>query len=513
MATFNSVTTDSDGNFVITDICGNSTILSSSGLISHDIFGNYTISDGSNNSIIINSPNVSITSDASSNLTITDSSGDFFVIDSTGRFIRDYFIGSQSNKNTISIDACGNYMLIDSTGLPITLDSNGSLITVDSNGNYLITDSSGRFLTINQPHTNISIDSSTNITIRDSSGDYFLLDSSGNFITDYFVDITTSNQYTDILINQPPDLSVLGSYYNGLFYAIVAMGGYTIEQGFSTIKLALEKPMTRYDLTQALQVRFDVRTFNQKIGLMKDLNNISILDSSYNPSLDRFPIDTISLSASEFVAGMSAAQVISVGTYSTMYRDFGEYVNSYFGYAGGFASLFSNSTNYSYNNGVFDASSVMNIITTQVIDSSGAYVNSVNGNIIIYNVNNLLRFSVDSNVFSNRDPINGTTASDPTNHANYGLADGFYAGDLILVPNGTTITLNLGIDLEAYSPINNTGINNVNSIQQLSNFSQKYLLPTDSAYPGPYSEATSASLTKISRTLTAPLLIRLDNLS
>jgi hypothetical protein len=509
----NSITTNTDGNYVITDISGNSTIISPSELIEHDSNGNYIISDGSNNSIIINSDGVSITSDESDNFIITDSLGNYYIIDSIGRFIAEYFIGQQSDKNTITIDACGNYILTDITGIPLTLDSNGSLITVDVDGNYLITDSTGRFFIINRPNTRISVDSSSNITIRNSSGNYFYLDSSGNFISNYFVDTTQNNNYTDLLKNQVPDLSVLGSYYNGLFYAIVAMGGYTIEQGFSSIKLALEKPMTRYDLTQALQVRFDVRTFNKKIGLIKAANNITILDSSYNNSLNRFPIDSISLSANEFVAGMSAAQVISVGTYSTMYRDFGEYVNSYFGYAGGFASLFSNSTNFSYNGGVFDASSVMNIITSQVIDSSGGYVNSVNGNIIIYNVNNLLRFSVDSNVFSNRDPVTGTTASDPTNHANYGLADGFYAGDLILVPNGTTITLNLAIDLEAYGPINNAGLANVQSVQQLSNFSQKYLLPTDSAYPGPYSEATSASLSKITKTLTAPLLIRLDNLS
>jgi hypothetical protein len=120
---------------------------------------------------------------------------------------------------------------------------------------------------------------------------------------------------------------------------------------------------------------------------------------------------------------------------------------------------------------------------------------------------------VDSNVFNNRDPVNGYTASDPTNHANYGLGDGFFAGDLILVPAGTTITLNLGIDLEAYNPINNIGTNNVSAINELSNFTQKYLLPTDAGYPGRYSEATTASLTKITRTLTAPLLIKLDDLS
>lgn len=513
----NTITTNTSGNFVITDISGNSsTINASGGLIVHDSSGNYVISDGANNSIVINNPGVLITTDASSNIMITDSLGNYFVINSTGTFIRDYFVGLSSKKNSITVDSSGNYILVDSSGELITLDSSGSIITSDSLGNYIITDTSGDFFVINQPNTSITVDVNSNIFIKDSLGDYFVLDSCGNFINDYFVKNYPSiknGSYIDLSRNIPPDLSVLGSYYNGLFYAIVAMGGYTIEQGFSTIKLALEKPMTRYDLTQALQVRLDVRDFNKKIGVIKDVNNIGILDSSYNPSLDRFPIDTLTLSAAEFVSGMSSNQVISVGTYSTMYRDFNEYVNNYFGYAGGFASLFSNSTNYAYNNGVFDASSVMNIITSRVIDSSGEYVNSVTGNIIIYNVNNLLRFAVDSNVFSNRDPVNGNTASDPTNHANYGLADGFYAGDLILVPNGTTITLNLGIDLEAYSPINNTGPSTVSAINQMSNFSQKYLLPTDSGYPGPYSEATSASLTKISRTLTAPLLIRLDNLS
>jgi hypothetical protein len=322
-----------------------------------------------------------------------------------------------------------------------------------------------------------------------------------------------SNSLIDITRNENPDLSVVGSYYSGFYYAMVALGGYTMKQGFDTIKLALEQPMTRYDVTQALQVRFDVRTFNQKLGLLKDSRNISIIDSSFNSAQDRFPIDTITITADEFVSGMSREQVISVGTYSTMYRDFCEYVNTYFGYAGGFASLFSKTSNYTYNNGVFDASSVMNIITSQSMDASGAYVNSVGGSITIYNVNNIIRFAVDSNVFSNRDPVHGTTASDPTDHANYGLGDGFYAGDLILVPTGTTITLNLGIDLEAYNPINNIGPTNVSAINQLSNFNQKYLLPGSTGYPGPYSEATTASMSNISRTLTAPLLIKLDNLS
>jgi hypothetical protein len=79
----------------------------------------------------------------------------------------------------------------------------------------------------------------------------------------------------DLSINPYP---LLSSYYNGLFYAFIAQGGYTLAQGFDTIKLAIEQPVTQYDLTQAVQVKFDVRTFNQKLGLIKDANNINIIE-------------------------------------------------------------------------------------------------------------------------------------------------------------------------------------------------------------------------------------------
>jgi hypothetical protein len=310
----------------------------------------------------------------------------------------------------------------------------------------------------------------------------------------------------DLSINPYP---ILSSYYSGLFYAFIAQGGYSMAQGFDTIKLALETPITQYDLTQAVQVQFDVRTFNTKLGLIKDANNINVVDSSYIPALDRYPVDTITLTAEEFVAGMTAAQVISVGTYSSMYSDFNYYVNTYFGYAGGFSSLFSKNTSYDYNNGVFDADAFINLITTQAVDPSGAYVSPVTGTITIYNVNSILRYAVDSNVFGNRDPNTGTTASDPDNHANYGLEDGFYDGDLILIPSGTTVTLTLAIDLEALLPINNIGPSNVANLTELSSFVTKYNNNL-SAY---YSESSTASRTQIQRVLTAPLVLRLTNLS
>ena len=65
-----------------------------------------------------------------------------------------------------------------------------------------------------------------------------------------------------------PDVS-----FNGIFYAYPASGGYDIEQGASSITLLPYDQIQRYDLTDAVQVAFDVRTFNMKIGVIKDPSN------------------------------------------------------------------------------------------------------------------------------------------------------------------------------------------------------------------------------------------------
>jgi len=301
---------------------------------------------------------------------------------------------------------------------------------------------------------------------------------------------------SDLSINNPP---ISGSY-NGAFYAMYAQGGYTIEQGLPTIKLAAQSPVARYDITNALQVKFDVRTFNKKLGLKKDASNINVVDTSYNYVINRFPNDTITLNASEFVNGMTKERVISLGTYSTLYSDFNQYVNTYFGYAGGFASLFASVSQYDYNQGVFDASAFINIINGKTVDASGAYVNNLTGSITLYNVNNMLSYAIDGNIFANRDPSNGTTASDINDRSNYGVGDGFVAGDLIYIPQGTTITIKLGIDSENYNPLNNNNSNQVSSNTTL--YSNSY-----------YTVATTVSLNSIQRVLTAPLVLKLDNLS
>jgi hypothetical protein len=353
------------------------------------------------------------------------------------------------------------------------------------------------------------VDSSINVPVINQQG--VLVDASLSTLdlsmTNFPQPITLTDLSRNVIPTQPS--GYIGEQsgqdaFIGQFYAFLATGGFTIEQGFATVKLIQENPLSKYDMTNALQVKYDVALFNKKLGIVKDATNKTIVDSSFIVLTDRFPNDIITITADEFVQNMTPQQVISVGTYYNLYSDYVNYVSTYFGYSGGYASLFSQASEFNINNGVFDASAFVNIINGHSADPSGNYINNLTGSISIYNINNLLRFAIDGNVFGNRNPASGNTASDPNNPSNYGMADGFEAGDIILVPNGTTITLKLMVDPELYSPANNIGPTNVSNLTQQSNFIQKY-------GSNNYTETSSASYTNITRVLTAPLMIKLVN--
>ena len=356
-------------------------------------------------------------------------------------------------------------------------------------------------------------------------------------------------------INEPP--SGLTTPYEGFYYAFYGSGGFTMDQCFNTIKLQQQNPLLRYDVTKAVQVRFDVRTFNSKIGLIKEPNNVDIISSDFNAVTDKFPNNSITISASEFLDGMSAAQILSVGAYETMYSDYIQFVNTYFGYAGGFSSLFADASEFDINGGVFNADSFMNIITPYTTEG-GENVKPLEGSITINDINNLLKFAIDGNVFKNRTPqvmdAIDASASDTGYDAsgfsyehslyktNFGMADGFVHGDLIFIPAGTTVKLHVVIDSENYNPLNNLGPSNVtdliSSMDTDRTYTKKYYPNNGSGETGPedmfiyddsafdisgngglpgtakkiFTERSNATTTNIDRVLTAPLLIRLDNL-
>lgn len=279
-------------------------------------------------------------------------------------------------------------------------------------------------------------------------------------------------------------------YYEGYYYSFTGSGGYVGESGAPTLKYNINAIFEKFDMTDAVQVLFDVNTFNNKIGIVKDASK-NVIDSSFNDFSGNFPNDSLTITAQEFVEGMNTRQIISLGRYSTLYRDFSNYIQQYFS-RGAFVSFFDGASTYTINEGIFDPSAFIQMITGRQLQTDGTYVKDLSGSISIYNINNLLRTACVSDIFGNRD-----ASSNPL------ITNGFLSGDLIFIPNGTELTLNVGIDTKAFLVQTQKGVSNVD----VSNQDIEYVSPNQL-----FSIDNTATTNKISRTTTAPLLIRLANL-
>lgn len=286
--------------------------------------------------------------------------------------------------------------------------------------------------------------------------------------------------------------------FSGLYYALSGTGGFEIEQGLSDISMIPLSEITRYDMTDSVQILFDVRTFNKKLGIIKDASNINIIDTSFNMNTLRFPNDSITISANDFIDGVtSPIQVFSVGKLRTLYSDFITYINDYFSYANGFSTLFNLSNIVDINSGVFDSQAFINIINGKTLNTdTGEYINDLSGTISISYINNTLNYLIYDDPFNNRPDI-----SYNENIYNTYLQKGFIEDDLIFIPFGLTITLTLKINNNNIH-LNNLGYNNISSLNNSYNYTNGY-----------FSSNTVTTETDIKRIVKAPLLIKLINLS
>ena len=287
--------------------------------------------------------------------------------------------------------------------------------------------------------------------------------------------------------------------YIGSYPAFAASGGYKAEQGLKSITLLREDQINTYDVTQAIQVDYDVRSFNKKLGIIKDVSNLDVFSTTYDPETNTYSNDSITLNALEFIEGVPVENIISVGKLSTLYSDFIEFVSDYFDYPQGFSSLFTITSQYDINNGIFDISALHNLFTAKAFED-GQYIRELSGNIVLSGISALMDTVVYSDPFGNRDPNgNANTASDPDNRNNYTLADGFLQGDLVYIPYGFEVKLTLSV-------INNNVLLNHLGYQNADNVSNDY-------HEGTYRQDTSVCNTNISRIVKCPMLIRLKNIS
>jgi hypothetical protein len=300
------------------------------------------------------------------------------------------------------------------------------------------------------------------------------------------------------------DKEPMSRIYEGFIYAYLADGGFFIDKSFNMIRLAQENQIYQFDSTTAVQVTYDVRKFNEKLGLIKDASNQFIIQSPYNPLLDEYPTDSVTITADDFIAEITSNNILSLGKLTTLYNDYVNYVNSYFSFPAGFHTLLSSQSNTDTNNGTFDVSDFLRLLQP-VITGHGDTVTTTNGSITIYNINASLRYAVDTNAFGNRDPSSNTApySSDPVNTHNFGLGDGFMADDLVYAPTGISIGLNTVMKPNFFTQVATP--NDIVSAVTTENY-QNLVANTDAAM---YNTILDPSANLLQRTITVPLLIKL----
>lgn len=285
--------------------------------------------------------------------------------------------------------------------------------------------------------------------------------------------------------------NIINGRYNGSCYAFGASGGLYVSQGFNEpIKLRQDQMLEKYDVTDAIQIKFSARTINKKLSILKDANNVNTVQAWYDTLTDTLHDDSINICSCDFIDGVNTESIISVGKLSSLYFDFKTCVASYFGDPGGFASLFAYEQEFQINGGIFDASAYVQTINKSKFNINGSFVSDLSGHITVNDINKLLKFTIDTNVFNNRDP----------RVKNYGMVDGFIAGDLIFIPEGFTISLSLDIETETYSPINNVGPSYLNAIRNRLNWTR-----------GLVKRTTTYTTTNITQTTTVPILLVLTD--
>ena len=288
------------------------------------------------------------------------------------------------------------------------------------------------------------------------------------------------------LTDAPNDAAAVGPYTTTV-YAFGATQGFVMERQFEDIALRPADAIQRFDAVNSVQVTVAASVLNAKLGTFDTVDDCFKIDDE--------EVSEITFTSDDFRTALASTEdVISVGSLSTLYSDFKTYVGTYFGFNGGFETLFAAATEFVIDeDDKFEADSLVALIGGEAAGEEPAtpYTKIMTGSITISNITKLLRYAVDSNCFGNRVP----SGTDPTDETNFGVNNGFLANDLIWVPAGITVTLRLAIDPESFHPINNRGPN--------------YVVQDTTVEAGNFSSTTSATTTLINRVVKVPMLIRL----
>lgn len=199
-----------------------------------------------------------------------------------------------------------------------------------------------------------------------------------------------------------------------------------------------------FDLTNALQIEFDVKIFNEKLGLYKNSNNTIITSTTFDETTSEFPSFSIEVDYGEFITVVSKYEIISLGSFEQIYSDFNYQVKRYFHFPND-AILFDFDSRDDMNNNEFTREELIRKFYDITRDENGSVTRSFSGSFMIYDVNLILEKLNEEDPFDNR-AVN-----------NYTIRDGFVAGDKVLILPGMTIDMGVvlhntfGLDLQELS--------------------------------------------------------------
>lgn len=211
---------------------------------------------------------------------------------------------------------------------------------------------------------------------------------------------------------------------------IIGTGGFGVDISFQSVDVFTDLIafITDYDFTNALQIKFDVRVLNDKLGLYKDVNNTTISSTTFDETLERFPSFNIDVSYNDFINVVSVCDIISLGSFEQIYSDFNYQVKRYFHFPND-AIIFDYDSRTDMNRNEFTKKELIRKFYDVSIDENGNSSSSFTGFFQLYDVNLLLQTLVENDPFLNRSANN------------YTIRDGFIAGDKILIIPGMTFDM------------------------------------------------------------------------
>lgn len=245
--------------------------------------------------------------------------------------------------------------------------------------------------------------------------------------------------------------------------AITGYGGFSFTNESIPIQQN-KKLIDEYDITNSVQLLYDVSKINEKIGLFK-MNHI-IIKSDFDNEQNIFPIDNIEINSNELIEDLELSSILSLGKLKTSYNNFNRFIEYITSHKELFDLYEENKLEIDYEN--FDEENLYCLLKKE---------NGFFGSVSIKNVNEIL----NNTIFFE-------------NHKNIPKKNGFINDDLLFIPYGLKILLSYDINID-----------------KLNYFGKKYILnlknETDYDDGNCYIN-TSFTESKITRTIKVPLLFK-----